>query len=228
MYIKNRINALAAVVFCMVLSLSACVKEMVNSNLRRDTDVINIAYNQDATATVNIRYNGQWYASSEVDWLKVTPDQANPAVGDGKEFQQLTITASRNNGKSRKGIVHVLSADGTQDATVEVTQAEGVFIVKEPEFSGTLTKGQGASASVVVKYSKAAGGEELKIQASIEGDPGLSIKPETEFEVPQEGDNSVSVSITGNATIFGEDSQGQRSRSGDRAHDELRQDDLRR
>lgn len=204
MYIKNRINALAAVVFCMVLSLSACVKEMVNSNLRRDTDVINIAYNQDATATVNIRYNGQWYASSEVDWLKVTPDQANPAVGDGKEFQQLTITASRNNGKSRKGIVHVLSADGTQDAKVEVTQAEGVFIVKEPEFSGTLTKGQGASASVVVKYSKAAGGEKLKIQASIEGDPGLSIKPETEFEVPQEGDNSVSVSITGNATIFGE------------------------
>ena len=83
------------------LSFSSCVKEEINEVLRRETDAVNIAYNEGATKTVTVRYNGQWYATSEVDWLKVSPDQSSPMIGNGKDFQKVTITASRNTGDKR-------------------------------------------------------------------------------------------------------------------------------
>ena len=41
------------------LSFSSCVKEEINEVLRRETDAVNIAYNEGATKTVTVRYNGQ-------------------------------------------------------------------------------------------------------------------------------------------------------------------------
>ena len=172
--------------------------------MRRDTDTINIGYNEGATATVTVRYDGQWYAASDVDWLTVSPDISSPTVGNGTDFQTLTITASRNAGNSRKGSIRIISSNGAYEASVEVTQADGNLSVSSPEVAGELYKDESAAASVVLKYSKAKGGEKVRITAAIEGDAALSIAPETEKTIDAEGDGSISVSIKGTPSIFGD------------------------
>ena len=186
------------------LSFSSCVKEEINEVLRRETDAVNIAYNEGATKTVTVRYNGQWYATSEVDWLKVSPDQSSPMIGNGKDFQKVTITASRNTGDKREGIIHLVSSNGTYDSEITVTQEEGKFTIEKPTLTGSLTKGETAAAAVVVKYSKAAGGEKVVVLASISGDEALSIAPETEFTIESEGNGSFSVPVKGVVSRVGE------------------------
>ncbi|MDD6254130.1 MAG: BACON domain-containing carbohydrate-binding protein [Bacteroidales bacterium] len=187
-----------------LFALTSCENEEVNPNLRRDTDAINIGYNEGATATVTVRYDGQWYAVSDVDWLSVSPDSSDPTVGNGKDFQTLTITASRNAGDSRKGTIRILSSNGVYNASVEVTQADGNLSISAPEVAGGLYKDEAAAASIVLKYSKAKGGEKVKISASIDGDAALSIASETEQTIDAEGDGSISVSIKGTPSIFGD------------------------
>lgn len=195
---------IAVVASMAALSFSSCVKEEISEVLRKETDAVNIAYNEGATKTVTVRYNGAWYATSEVDWLKVSPDLSSPMIGNGKDFQKVTITASRNTGDKREGTIHLVSSNGTQDAKVIVTQEEGKFTIEKPALTGTLTKGESAAAAVVVKYSKAAGGEKVVVAASISGDDALSIAPETEFTIANEGDGSLSVPVKGVVSRVGE------------------------
>ncbi|MGN0188313.1 MAG: BACON domain-containing protein [Candidatus Cryptobacteroides sp.] len=202
MNIMNR--SVAFTVLASLFVFSSCVKEEINPNLRRDTDVVNIAYNEGATATVTVRYNGQWYAVSDTDWLTVTPDQTCPESGNGTDFQKVTITASRNAGEKRTGYIRILSSNGTYNASVEVNQADGSFEVKEPSLTGALTKDDAASAAIVIKYTKAKGGEKITVRASIEGDGALSIAPETVYTVPAEGDGSLTIPVEGTASILGE------------------------
>ena len=177
--IRSLVSAIILSAFAM--SFSSCVKEEVNPNLRRDTDAVNIAYNEGATATVTVRYNGQWHAVSESDWLSVSPDSSEPVIGNGTDFQKVTITAKRNSGESREGSIRIVSENGTYSASVKVTQADGQFTIEKPVLTGTLTKGESAAAAILVKYSKAAGGEKIVIEANISGDAALSIAQSTEF-----------------------------------------------
>ena len=199
--IRSLVSAIILSAFAM--SFSSCVKEEVNPNLRRDTDAVNIAYNEGATATVTVRYNGQWHAVSESDWLSVSPDSSEPVIGNGTDFQKVTITAKRNSGESREGSIRIVSENGTYSASVKVTQADGQFTIEKPVLTGTLTKGESAAAAILVKYSKAAGGEKIVIEANISGDAALSIAPSTEFIVASEGNGSFSVPVKGIVSTVG-------------------------
>ncbi len=197
MNINIRSLVSAVILSAFAMSFSSCVKEEVNPNLRRDTDAVNIAYNEGATATVTVRYDGQWHAVSESDWLSVSPDASEPVIGNGTDFQKVTITAKRNSGESREGSIRIVSENGTYSASVKVTQADGQFTIEKPVLTGTLTKGESAAAAILVKYSKAAGGEKVVIEANISGDEALSIAPSTEFTIASEGNGSFSVPVKG-------------------------------
>lgn len=203
MNFKSRSIVFAIVASVFAFSSVSCVKQEIEPELRRDTDAINIAYNEGATATVTVRYNGQWYASSEEDWLTVSPDASSPLTGDGSQFQSVTITAKRNISVERKGKIRISSANGQYNSEVEVTQADGRFSIDKPSLSGVLTKGENANAAIVVKYAKALGKESIDVSASIAGDPGLSVTP-TNYKVPGEGDGSVSLSISGVPVSYGD------------------------
>ncbi|MGM9768361.1 MAG: BACON domain-containing protein [Candidatus Cryptobacteroides sp.] len=199
-----KIRSIVSLLLASMFIIPSCQEEEVNPYMRRDTDAVNIGYNEGSTATVTVRYPGQWYAVSDVDWLSVSPDINSPAVGNGTDFQTVTITASRNTGDVRKGDIRILASNGGFDLGVTVTQAEGKTSLGTPEVSGNLYRDEVAAASIVVKYAKAKGGEKVEISASVTGDAGLTIASLTEKTIESAGDGSVSVPIKGTPSTFGE------------------------
>lgn len=199
-----KIRSIVSLLLASLFIIPSCQEEEVNPYMRRDTDAVNIGYNEGSTATVTVRYPGQWYAVSDVDWLSVSPDINSPAVGNGTDFQTVTITASRNAGDAREGNIRILASNGGFDLGVTVTQAEGKTTLGTPEISGNLFRDEVAAASILVKYAKAKGGEKIEISASVTGDAGLAVASVTEKTIESAGDGSVSVPIKGTPTIFGE------------------------
>lgn len=200
---KIKTRSIALLLLASIILLPSCVKGLTETALRRDTDAINIAYNEGATATVTVRYAGEWYAVSDADWISVSPDASAPVKGDGETFQKVTVTVSRNQGEARKGTFRIMSKDGAWDAPVEVTQENGQFRIDNPSVYGTLARGEEAAASLLIKYYKATGKEKITVTASVDGMGGLSIAPTTVYEVPGEGDGSFSIAFKGAPVAMG-------------------------
>ncbi|WP_295937095.1 fibronectin type III domain-containing protein [uncultured Alistipes sp.] len=204
---KNWIKTILAV---SVLCLSACSDDPDMGPLKRDTDAVELTYNTDATTRVSVRYAGSWSARVEcVDengtqvgsWFAISPSNG---VGDGREYQWITVTAERNSGDKRTGYIYIKPANG-QEMKVEVAQADGHFTVDAPKISGVLKSNSESTAMLEIKYDKAFGGETVEIMSSLGGDAaeGLSIVDKYETVIEREGSGTIVVPITGTPASLG-------------------------
>ncbi len=197
-----RTYRIAAIILGSIIASTSCIEDVKETHLRRDTDAVAIAYNEGATTEVSVRYSGQWYARSEADWLNVTPNESAKEIGNGTDYQKLTITASRNTGESRTGDIYIISATG-EEFKVEVTQEDGRFTLVNPTFAGTLVTNEPATGALVIAYQKAIGNENLVIDVQLGGVEGLNIAESTTHRIDAEGDGSISIPITGSPTGMG-------------------------
>lgn len=208
MKMKNWIKAMFA---ASVLCLAACSDDPDVAPIKRDTDEINVAYQTGATARFTVRFNGAWEVRAvctdpagnpEQSWFTLTPDSG---VGNGTDYQYVTVTASRNAGAARKGMVVLVPRVGAEQ-TIAITQEDGTFSVLEPEISGTLRSGASSSAMLVVGYDKAFGGEKLLVKTTLSGAgaDGLGVVESYETTIEEEGSGSVSIPIEGAPAFLGE------------------------
>lgn len=199
----------------MMLALAAgafagCTNDPGVEPLRRDTDAVELTYHANATTQVSVRYAGAWRAHVECpdatgalgeNWFAVSPAEG---VGNGSDYQYVTITAQRNPGDKRTGYLY-LNAGG-KEVAIEVSQADGHFSVEDPVISGSMRSGSESAASLDIAYDKAFGGEQVEIVASLEGAAaaGLAIEPDYLTEIEREGSGTISVPITGTPSSLGE------------------------
>ncbi|WP_419510320.1 fibronectin type III domain-containing protein [Alistipes sp.] len=206
---KNWIKTMLVV---SALCLAACADDPDVAPLKRDTDVVELTYNANATSQVSVRYDGSWSARVECldeasgtpvnNWFAISPSEG---VGNGRDYQWVTITAERNAGDKRVGYIYLKPANG-QEMKIEVTQADGHFKVKDPVVSGSLKSNTESTAALSIEYDKAFGEEIVEITASLSGDAaqGLSIKDKYETVIEREGSGTISVPITGTPAELGE------------------------
>lgn len=95
-------------------------------------------------------------------WFSVSPASG---VGNGRDYQYVTVTAQRNPGGKRTGYLYLKSAGG--EVAVTVTQSDGRFSVEDPVISGSLRTGSESAASLDIVYDKAFGGERVLVEASL-------------------------------------------------------------
>ena len=129
--------------FVSALCLAACSDDPDVAPLKRDTDAVELTYNSGATTQISVRYAGSWSARVECtdgsgapvnNWFSVSPDNG---VGNGRDYQWVTVTAERNPGDKRTGYIYLKPANG-EEIKIEVAQADGHFSVNDPVISGTL------------------------------------------------------------------------------------------
>lgn len=193
----------------LALFFAGCEKGPQEIPLKRDTDAIELTYNEGASNRISVRYNGQWSTRIECaddagnpveNWFSATPSEG---TGNGDDYQWVELTAKRNPGDRRSGVLYLIS--GGNEYPVEVTQADGHFSIEDPVISGTLKSGSTSGASLTVSYDKAFGGEEIVITATLSGaSEGLEIEQEYTATIEQEGSGSLSIPITGTPAALGE------------------------
>lgn len=204
---NNWIKAMLAV---SALCLAACTDDPDVAPLRRDTDAVELTYHADASSQVSVRYNGPWQARVECvdaagapveNWFTATPDAG---VGNGTEYQWVTVTASRNAGDRRTGYLYLVPSQGGE-VKIEIVQADGHFAVEDPVITGALKANAESSAALEIAYDKAFGGEKVQIAASLEGDAatGLMIRPLFETVIEREGSGKITVPLTGTPLVLG-------------------------
>lgn len=206
---KNWIKTMLVV---SALCLAACADDPDVAPLKRDTDVVELTYNANATSQMSVRYDGLWSARVECldeasgtpvnNWFAISPSEG---VGNGRDYQWVTITAERNAGDKRVGYIYLKPANG-QEMKIEVTQADGHFKVKDPVISGGLKSNTESTAALSIEYDKAFGEEIVEITASLSGDAaqGLQIKDKYETVIEREGSGTISVPITGTPAELGD------------------------
>lgn len=205
---KNWIKTMLVVsAFC----LAACSDDPDVAPLKRDTDAVELTYNSGATTQISVRYAGSWSARVECpdgggtasnNWFSVSPDSG---VGNGRDYQWITVTAERNAGDKRTGYVYLKPANG-EELKIEVAQADGHFSVEDPVVSGSLKSNTESAAVLEIAYDKAFGEETVEIEASLEGlaAEGLEIYSPYQTVIEHEGSGKISVPITGVPVTLGE------------------------
>lgn len=195
-----------------VLCLAGCADDPDVAPIKRDTDAVEVAYSTGATAQFTVRFNGPWEArvvcqndaGTDIDsWFAITPESG---VGNGKEYQYITVTAQRNADKARTGYVYLAPKESAAEPLkITVRQADGIFSVKKPSIAGTIKSGSPSTGELLVEYDKAFGGEKIEIMAALSGDgsDGLEIRDSYETTIPEEGSGTVSIPITGTPSFLG-------------------------
>ena len=202
---------MAAAALLLSFGLSGCTEDLTDevSQLTRNTDEVSVAYNKGATASFTVRVPGAWAATaackdaagqSTSSWITLDPAEG---VGDGKEYQTVTVIADRNAGEAREAIITVVGATRGDAVEIKVSQEAGIFEVGDPVISGSLKEKVPSTASIEISYTKALGGEEVTVEASFEGDNyGLSVEKYS-TTVEAEGDGAWKVPIEGTPTKMG-------------------------
>lgn len=205
---KNWIKTMLVVsAFC----LAACSDDPDVAPLKRDTDAVELTYNSGATTQVSVRYAGSWSARVECpdgggtasgNWFSISPDNG---VGNGRDYQWITVTAARNAGDKRTGYIYLKPANG-EELKIEVAQADGHFSVQDPVVSGSLKSNAESAAVLEISYDKAFGEEMVEIEASLEGlaAEGLEIYSPYQTVIEHEGSGKISVPISGVPVNLGE------------------------
>ena len=128
---KNWIKTMLVV---SALCLAACADDPDVAPLKRDTDVVELTYNANATSQVSVRYDGSWSARVECldeasgtpvnNWFAISPSEG---VGNGRDYQWVTITAKayvekRAEYSGENGVVlratHITSAEKPEEELV--------------------------------------------------------------------------------------------------------------
>lgn len=218
-------NWIKTMLMLSVLCLAACSSDPDVESLRRDTDAVQLAYNTNATSKISVRYNGPWEARvaytdqtagqvSRADaeqWLTLSPASG---VGNGSDYQWVTVTAQRNSAAKRTAWVYLKGA-GRNEVKIEVSQDDGFFKIPAPmnpnapaapAISGTIKAGFESEGTLDLKYDKAFGGEQIQILSELsgEGAVGLSIADTYDALIEREGSGMISIPITGLPEVSGE------------------------
>lgn len=194
---KNFINIGIAVL--LLSFIASCSKDDNTPFLKRDTDELSFAYGE-SKATFTVRTNGQWSIDlSEADWATV--DQAQ-GVNDGENVQVVTVTASRNIGEARQGVIKIVTPE--KQALIQIAQEEGKVVFGTPYFSKPLVPDFVLEdAYLVIPYSKGGLSEaaSVSVEVSGAGATGIQISPMSADMSAQNGE--VRVPITGTPTTAG-------------------------
>ena len=204
-------NWITTILFVSAFCLAACSDDPDVAPLKRDTDAVELAYNSGATTQVSVRYAGSWSARVECsdesgtpvnNWFSISPDNS---VGNGRDYQWLTVTAERNAGNKRTGYIYLKPNNG-EEIKIEVTQADGNFSVSDPVISGSLKSNTESAAMLDIVYDKAFGKEVVEIEATLDGvaAEGLSISSPYRSAIEDEGSGTISLPITGVPVALGE------------------------
>ena len=119
-------NWIKTMLFVSALCLAACSDDPDVAPLKRDTDAVELTYNSGATTQISVRYAGSWSARVECtdgsgapvnNWFSVSPDNG---VGNGRDYQWVTVTAERNPGDKRTGYIYLKPANG-EEIKIEYT-----------------------------------------------------------------------------------------------------------
>jgi len=92
---------------------------------------VSIAAATNSTATINVTSNTSWKTTSNQSWLTV--------VSDGTGNAPLTFTASTNSTSATREAIVTLSANGTTDVTITITQMWGANDLNKYQLSMTVT-----------------------------------------------------------------------------------------
>lgn len=123
-------NIPIAVLLIAVMLLPSCEKKIKYTLSVSPTSVF--LDNGASSATVQLSTNGSWEASSNSDWLQISPSS-------GKGDQTVTFSAGANPGAARAATV-TFSATGAGDRSVTVSQSAAVMAPITPiekEWDGT-------------------------------------------------------------------------------------------
>lgn len=194
---KNIIN-LSAVVLLLSF-MASCSKEDNEPFLKRDTDNLTFQYTE-STASFTVRTNGAWSLDlSEADWI--TADQTE-GVGDGEKAQTVTVTAKRNVGEARQGVIKIIAS--SKQAAINISQAEGKVVFGTPYFTNALAPGfELEDVNLVIPYSKGGLSESaaVNVQVSGTGAPGIQVS-NIEAEMSSEN-GEIKIPLTGTPTTAG-------------------------
>lgn len=168
--------------------------------LTRDRDELSFDYSR-STATFTVRYRGAWSVTSEAGWLSFEPSEG---IGDGISAQTVTVTAAHNTENSRSAIIRLLSVNG-QAVEIAAEQGAGIFELGTPSIRGSIRVNSTSRATIDIPYSKAQGGERIRISTTLSGEAaaGLSIA-DAEQQIEKAGNGTISVPIRGTAVVMGE------------------------
>lgn len=189
---------IAGLLFFFVLS---CSKDENSALfLKRDTDQLSFAY-EESNETFTVRANGSWSIDlSEADWVSVDPIEE---VGDGETVQILNVTASRNVGDMRNGIIKIVS--GEKEALINISQEEGKVIFGTPYFTaGLVSNFPLEDTYLVIPYNKGGLEEGVSVSTQISGIGSAGIQvSNTEVDISSEN-GEVRLPITGTPTTDGQ------------------------
>lgn len=189
---------IAGLLFFFVLS---CSKDENSALfLKRDTDQLSFAY-EESNETFTVRANGSWSIDlSEADWVSVDPIEE---VGDGETVQIVNVTASRNVGDMRNGIIKIVS--GEKEALINISQEEGKVIFGTPYFTaGLVSNFPLEDTYLVIPYNKGGLEEGVSVSTQISGIGSAGIQvSNTEVDISSEN-GEVRLPITGTPTTDGQ------------------------
>lgn len=183
----------------LLLGTGGCEKSPEVSGLTRNTDELSFAYNK-STQNFSVRNDGRWTVSSDAEWLSFSPSEG---VGDGTAYQYVYVTAAHNAGDARDAVIYLCSSGSSLEITAH--QDAGFFGVGEPVISGALRINSATRATLDIPYTKASGGEQIRITARLSGEaaPGIEL-PAYETTIEQEGDGTISAPFSGTPSTMGE------------------------
>lgn len=174
----------------VVLLAGACKKG--TDIFTREQDEITVSCIEQ-TVRQNILCSGEWTATTDSDWMEVSPESG---VGNGRDYQFYSISVEYNQGRERSGIV-ILSHNG-KDYEVLVIQEGNAFSIGDASLSGVLFKGIVSTATIQVPYYNASGDESMAISGTVSGAAaeGLSINSIT-YSSFKKGNGTIEIPIVG-------------------------------
>lgn len=194
---KNFINiGIALLLLSLIVS---CSKDDNSSFLKRDTDKLSFAY-RESKATFTVRTNGQWSIDlSEADWASVDQEQG---VNDGENVQVVTVTASRNIGAARAGIVKIIG--GGKEALINIQQEEGTVLFGTPSFTEPLLPStELEEAFLVIPYEKGGITGSVQVSCQVNGVGAGSIQvPNVNVSMEAES-GAIRIPIQGTPAVEG-------------------------
>lgn len=188
----------AGLLFFFIL---ACSKDENSAPfLKRDTDQLSFAYGE-SKETFTVRTNGSWSIDlSEADWVSVDPVEG---FGNEEDVQIVTVTASRNIGDIRNGIIKILS--GKKEVSISIDQEEGKVIFGTPHFTtGLVSNFPLEDTYLVIPYNKGGIDEPVSVNTQISGAGAAGIQISNEDVDMSSQTGEVRLPVTGTPTTDGQ------------------------
>jgi|GEM_PF-982389 len=138
-----------------------------NDGFSIDAATVSVGSAEGSTATAGLKANVSWTATSDQNWLTVSPDS-------GTADATLTFTAAANTATTERTATVTVSAEGVSDQTITVTQeaVAATLSVSPSAVSVSKEEGSTATASVTSNTSWAVTADQSWLTVSPSGGTG--------------------------------------------------------